>query len=771
MRIREWTVPKMPRTWPIFPTSMTPSFGPSISSARRPWLSLTLSLVFCGMGFRVASAEQVSFSRDVMAVLSKAGCNMGACHGNANGKGNLRISLRGENAQEDAATLRKDLRGKLVNIDDPAASFLLRKPTLSASHEGGKRFAEDSLEYQTLRDWIAQGAENDLEKQPALTKLEVSPGEQFSYGETKEVKLSTQATFADGTQRDVSRWAVYEPSNAVVKVTADGLAQAQQFGETTVIIRYLHLQKAVRLAFVPERPDFQWQPPAALHPLDAAVDAKLQKTRLSHSPLCDDLTFLKRASVDLLGRPPTGAEAKAFAAEPLPSQEKRAKLVDALLARREYGETWALRWSDLLRNEEKVVDPRGVKILWRWLRDSFNGDMPLDRFSKLLLTSQGSTYEFAPANYYRTLRDPATRAEATAQVFLGTRLTCAKCHNHPFERWTQTDYYQFAAVFDGLGYHSLRDIRQDSLDKNEHRGEQVVFRSKEFKFQDPRSKKAPTQAMLGEESPQVKDTEKRFEEMADWLTKHPLFAQVQVNRIWYHLMGQGIVDPVDDFRSTNPPSNPALLAVLVEEFEKGGRRVKPLVRAILLSRTYQLASVPNQTNVEDTLNYSRGIVRRLPAEPLLAGIYQTLGGKTKFGGHPEGLPVSHLPGITAFGRGGAQDDDIFLKCFGRPPRLIGSETERNNGTSLAQVFLLTSGKRVDQLLRQEGGLVDRLMKQFPGNRRGLVEEAFWEILARPVTEGEWAALEPAMGAVGEDRKATEDFLWAVLNSKEFLLRK
>jgi hypothetical protein len=733
--------------------------------------AITGFLVMAGSGVAENAGAPVSFAREVMAVLSKSGCNMGACHGNTNGKGNLKISLRGEDALGDAARLRKDLHGRLLNVDDPLASFLLRKPTLSASHEGGKRFAEGSLEFETLRRWIAEGATSDVEKQPVLTELDVSPGEQYLYGKDRSVKIVATARFADGATRDVSRWAVYEPSNLVVKVSEDGVVQAQQDGETTVTVRYLHLQKPVRLAFVPERADFTWKPLPVLQPLDSFVDEKLERLRMNASVICDDATYMRRVSCDVLGRPPTAEEAKAFLAESGDTQQKRAKLVDSLIAKREYGELWALRWSDVLRNEEKVADPRGVKIFNNWLRDSLNGDLSLDRLAKSLVTSVGSTYEFPPANYYRVLRDPATRAEATAQVFLGTRLGCAKCHNHPFERWTQTDYYQFSALFDGLEYHALRDGRTDRFDKNEQRGEQVVFRKDEYNFLDPRTKKQPVQAMLGADSPRVKQPEKRFEELAAWLVGHPLFAQVQANRVWYHLMGVGIVDPVDDFRATNPPSNPNLLKHLAETLMQNGYRLKPLVRTILLSRTYQLSSEPNAWNAADTHNFAKGTVRRLPAEQLINAVHQALEGQSDFSGYASGMSAIQMPGVKAYRRNGGNEDDVFLQCFGKPQRLLSSETERNGSTSLAQVFLLTNGKRIDDLLKEEGGVTTTLLKEGAGNAENVAKAAFWKVLGRPMESNEWAALQNSAGDLANDAARVQDLLWALLNTKEFLLRK
>jgi hypothetical protein len=496
---------------------------------------------------------------------------------------------------------------------------------------------------------------------------------------------------------------------------------------------------------------------------------------INQSAICEDSVFLRRVYLDVLGILPTEVEARAFLADARPTQEKRTSLVDGLLQRPEYGQQWALRWSDLLRNEEKVVDVRGVALLWRWIRDSFNEDKPLDQFSRELVSGFGSTYENPPANFLRALRDPASRAEATAQVFLGVRLQCAKCHNHPFERWTQDDYYRFSALFDGVDYHVLRNGRGDKFDKHEYRGEQVVHMQGKRDFKDPRTKKLPKPGMLGSEAPAVQNDPERFTEMAQWLTAkdQPLFARVQANRIWYHLIGIGIVDPVDDFRATNPPSNPVLLEALAAEFVKNGFRVKPLVRSILLSRTYQASAVPNATNREEGANFARVLPRRFTAEQVLDAVQSVLQVSSEFRGQPDGLRAGELPGVRGGGRkeGGPTDDDRFLQCFGKPARLISSEMERSNSTSLSQVFLLTSGPRMHQMLRKESNFLTTLQKESDGNGFQLMERAFLAALGRFPISAEKSALETAAGPIASDRTALEDFIWSLLNSKEFLMRQ
>ena len=403
-----------------------------------------------------ANAESpgpVSFRHDVMAVLSKAGCNSGPCHGNQNGKAGFKLSLRGEDAEFDLKAITRDMFARRVNPNDPDQSLLLVKATTQLAHEGGLRFRKDSPEYAMLRRWIADGAGDDADTAPKLARIEVSPVDRILVEPVKEAQLRARAFFSDGTERDVTSLAVYEPASTALKVSHDGLATCDAPVETTVLVRYLDKQAPVRLAFIPARPDFAWRKTPANNFIDDHVFAKLKTLRLNASPLCTDSEFIRRACLDLLGLLPTAGEARAFATDK--RRDKRAKLIDALLERPEFTEFWALKWSDVLRNEEKVLDRKGVQAYYHWIRRSLVENKPLDQFVRELVSARGSTYQNPPANFHRANRDAVTRAEATAQLFLGTRLQCAKCHNHPFDHWTQTDYYDWADVFARIDYKIL----------------------------------------------------------------------------------------------------------------------------------------------------------------------------------------------------------------------------------------------------------------------------------------------------------------------------
>lgn len=741
-----------------------------------PGLWCGLSLL--GLGLRLRGEEATSFYREVMPILARSGCNAGACHGNANGKGGLKLSLRGEDPVLDAQTLTRNLPNKRIQPEAPASSYLLRKPTRQISHEGGVKFTAESPEYAVLCQWIRQGARDDTATAPRLSGLRVTPPELVLISPQWSTPLTVEATFADGSTRDVTRWAVYTPANLLVEISPEGIATATREGETTIIVRYLHLQVPVRLAFVADRPNYTWGGAQSVNFIDEAVFAKLRLLKLNPSEICDDVTFLRRVSFDLLGLPPTAEEARQFLADSRPAAERRAALVETMLARPEFGEQWALRWGDLLRNEEKALDTTGVEAYYTWLRDGFNADKPVDQLARELVMGLGSTYTAPAANYYRALRDPATRAEATAQVFLGTRLQCAKCHNHPFEKWTQNDYYRFSALFDGIDYKILSNEPPDKFDKHAFIGEQVVHLEGKREFKDPRTKAAPAPGLLDPAAPAMPHPEgpERLQELANWLTAptQPLFAKVQANRIWYHLLGTGVVDPVDDFRATNPPSNPALLEALAVAFTQGGMHVKSLVRSILLSRTYQASSVPDATNATDVTNFSHATVRRHTAEQLLDAVHLGLAMPEKFRNSDEGRRAGQLAGVKRKVKGDRTDltpDDQFLVCFGKPQRLISSELERSNSTSLAQVFTLTSGPGLQELLTSSHNVLNDLVLQAGTETSALVDALCWQLLSRPATAAERGPLSTALEQTADRRQAAEDLAWALLNSKEFLLRK
>jgi len=712
----------------------------------------------------------ISFRHDVMALLSKSGCNAGICHGNANGKGGFKLSLRGDDPSLDFQVLTRSQFGRRINLIDPADSILLRKPTTSISHRGGKRFNKDSNEYRILYQWIADGAPADAKDLPKLTSLIVSPMQRV-LKPNQPVQIKATALFSNGQRRDVTRLAVYEPTDPMLNVTPQGMVRSSHAGQTTVLVRYLHNQQAVRLWFVPPRPDFTFSAPEPKNLIDRHVFKQLHRLRMNPSEVCDDSVFVRRLFLDLLGILPPAEEARQFVADT--SKNKRSSLIDKLLKRPEFADQWALRWSDLLRNEEKLLDRKGVPLFHQWIRKSMADAKPIDQFVRQLLTARGSTYKNPPANYYRALRQPNIRAESIAQVFLGTRLQCAKCHNHPFERWTQDDYYGFAANFARINYKIIENKRKDKNDKKQFIGEQIVQMADKGEVQHARTGKTAHPSFLGADAPKLGPKDDRLEPMARWLTSpdNPLFAKVMVNRIWHSMMGRGLVDPVDDFRATNPASHPALLAELAQKFVESNYNLRHIVRLIANSQTYQLSSTPNSTNRDDRINASHTLIRRLTAEQLVDAIGQATSAPVKFNGYDPGIRAGQLPGVNKVYRdGNPSPGDRFLTLFGKPPRLLNCQCERTNETALGQVFELCSGPLIHQMLTTKDNRLDKLLKANKG-ARFIVKELYWATLSRSPNDHELKNAVKHLEKAGMSRTALEDVTWSLLNAKEFILRR
>jgi hypothetical protein len=705
-------------------------------------------------------ARPVSYRHDVCALLSKAGCNMGACHGNLNGKGGFRLSLRGDDPRFDLAALTRDAQGRRIDRAAPERSLIVRKPTGQLPHEGGFRFPSGSPEARALLGWIAD-PRDDLDTAPRLSRLTVFPAERMAAAPSRSQQLVVTAEFADGARRDVTRQAAYDVGDPTrCAVTPDGLVEVQGPCEVTVAVRYLGGRGISRLAFLHDRPDFAWPAIEPANVVDVHVFAKLKALKILPSEPATDAAFLRRAYLDAIGLLPTPDEARAFLADRDP--QKRAEVVDRLLARPEFADFWALKWADLLRNEEKTMGPKGVWVFQRWLRDQIARDVPLDQFARSIVTARGSTWRNPPASFYRTNRDPQTAAETVGQVFLGVRLQCARCHNHPFDVWTQDDYYGLAAFFANLGRKEINNLRRDNLDKHEINGDEVVYLSGRPEMVQPRSGEMMAPKPPGGPRPALGDDPDALDDLADWLTRdNPQFARNLANRVWYHLLGRGIVEPVDDFRDSNPPSNPALLDALTAEFVKGGTRLRPLVALIMKSRTYQFGSTPNPTNADDEANFARAAVKLVPAEVLLDAIGQALGRAGSFPDAPATARAVQLPGARMGGE--------FLKVFGKPDRLLTCECERSESTTLAQAFQLINGEAIRRKLQAPDNRIGRLLKS--GLRApDILDDLYLASLCRPPTDAERAGALAYIARAKDRRRAWEDLAWAILNSKEFLLR-
>lgn len=719
-----------------------------------------------------------SFRNQVMAILSRNGCNLGTCHGNQHGKGGFKLSLRGQDPEVDFVTLTRQLGGRRVNSLLPEESLLLQKPLMLVPHEGGRRFEQESLAYQILRDWIAAGLPGDPADAATLQTLEVTPVHQTISDPQKSAQLTVTAVFADGSRRDVTDLAVFDSSSPNVTISASGLASAEHSDQTTITVRYLDQQAAVRLEFVPEAPDFVFQSPRVSNAIDDAVFRQLNRLKINPSSLCDDRTFLRRVYLDVTGQLPPASRAREFLASTQP--DKRSLLIDELLASEDYVDFQTLRWADLLRVEVKTLDSKGMEVFHRWIRESIAADVPLRDFAAEIIGARGSTYKVPQANFYRALRNPEERAESTAQVFLGIRLQCAKCHNHPFDRWTQDDYYGWSNFFARIDYEIIENKRRDKNDKHEFDGEQIVLIQDKGEVRNPSTGREAALRFLGDAGvvPVREDAAKpesgdRLQQLAAWIRDpgNQRFAATQANRIWYQLMGQGVVDPIDDFRSTNPPSNPELLQVLQREFIGGDFRTRHLMRLILNSSVYQLSSTTNDTNRSDETGFSHVTPRRLTAEQTLDAIGQSLNVSIKFGGHETGVRAIQLVGVRNGGHRFSTPEvgDRFLQLFGKPDRLQTCECERSEETTLAQTFELVSGTLMQELVKDETGRISQSVSSDLTTDE-FITDFYWSALTRAPSENERRSLTEYLDAAPDRRSALEDIAWAVLNSNEFLLR-
>ena len=695
----------------------------------------------------------IQFESEVLVALSKQGCNSGACHGSPSGKGGFRLSLRAFDRKLDELTLIREDFGRRTNSLDAEQSLLLLKPLMKVAHGGGKQLHKDDAAYAILRDWISQGASVDPANTPRVTSLEVYPGQkQVLAVRDGGQQLAVTAHFADGSRRDVTHLAAYETSDtAVATVDVNGFVTPHERGEVAILVRVLEYIESVPLMFVESVDDFQWKSPTPNNYIDELVNAKLKQLQYLPADTCSDEEFLRRVSLDLLGILPTVDEATAFLADE--SKRKRERLIDALLDRDEYAKFWALKWGDLLKMTSKLVGDEGVYKYHRWVEKSLHENMPYDEFAKQLLTGTGSTLANPPANFYRTSADMNECVETISQVFLGARLQCAKCHNHPFERWTQDNYYGLGAFFNRVQRRSTS-----------RPGEMFVYTSFSGEVTQPRTGQAmtPWLPQIGSiDSPD--DTDRRLA-FADWLVNpdNPYFARIEANRIWSQLFARGIVDPIDDFRDSNPPSNDALLTALAKDFVESGYDRKHLLRVILNSRTYQASYQTTEYNQEDTKYFSHQEPRLLGAEQLLDAINHTLGLKQNFGNLPPGTLATQLPAPDV-----VKVD--FLKVFGQPERSTVCACERADDSNLGMAIELFNGPMIHEKLSDSN---NRFRKSLAAGKPvdEVVREIYLAAVCRPPTEFEMQAALDHCSKNPDPVVGVEDVCWALFNTDEFLFQ-
>ena len=740
-------------------------FDPRPSYPRR-WLTLLLTLLLAAPIFAAdpESPRPVSFVNDVVPVLTKAGCNAGACHAKAGmGQNGFQLSLLGFEPQEDFEHLVKESRGRRVFAASPEQSLLLLKASGRLPHGGGVRLEQGSEGYVLLRSWISQGATFDQATAPRPVSLTVQPARQ-TIPVKGEQQLKVTARYADGRMRDVTALALYEANDrAMAETTESGRVKISDIpGNVAVMVRYQALAAVCNVAIPLGAPVAQLPP--ARNFIDQLVFANLKLLGIPPSPVCDDATFLRRVSLDLAGRLPTVAEAEAFLASKIPT--KRDQLVDALLTTPDYADFFANKWTALLKNKRDAASDITANFAFHsWVRDSLLANKPYDRLVRELLAATGTIEGNPPVAWYKRVKQPTEQLEDVAQLFLGVRMQCAQCHHHPFERWSQHDYYSMSAFFSQIGRKPTATA-----------GEDVIFHKRGVAQTENKKTKLPVKpAGLGDPTLDIPPDEDPRLRLADWMGNkaNPFFAKALVNRYWKHFFKRGLIEPEDDIRDTNPPSNPELLDALAKHFVESGFDLKAVVRVITQSATYQLSATPNQHNGVDRQNFSHFYPRRMQAEVLLDSIDQLTGAKTDFADLPAGTRAIALPD-NSYNRGSA-----FLKVFGRPEGASVCECERASSASLAQSLHLMNAADVKAKLATSGGRAERLAKadkpeaaklrelylaafaREPQSHEQAVAE---EYLARPREDAEGKPLPPAQAR----RLAYEDLLWALINTKEFL---
>jgi hypothetical protein len=706
-----------------------------------------------------AKPQSVSFPNELIATLNVGGCNAGACHGTPSGKNGFRLSLRGYDPPADYLQLTRDILGRRSDRLDPDASLILQKALARVPHEGGQRFAPTSLPAQVMRQWLSEGLRNDPPGAPAVVRIEIAPGSRVMSAPARWQQLAVRATFTDGRVRDVTRLTVFSSSDAAVAdVSNTGLVEFGQSGEVAILCRYLDQLLPVRLTYLEPRPGFRWPNPPEHNYIDTHVFAKLKMLSIPPAELCTDQEFIRRAYMDLCGILPEPAATRTFLASQ--ASDKRARLVDALLRRPEYADFWTLKWSDILRSNRKAIQVKGIHVFQAWLRGHIAADTPFDAVVRELLTANGNTFANPPANYYRIARDPQNLAETTAQLFFGIRMQCAKCHNHPFERWTQDDYYSTAAFFARV--RQKKDA--DTAGPNPQAvGDEIIYVDRGGEVVQPRTGKTMPPKFMGGAVPPIPPGQDRREVFAAWLTRgdNPFFAKSVVNRVWFHLNGRGVVDPVDDFRDSNPSANDALLDALTKDFVQHHFDVKHLIRTVMNSRTYQLSAQTNEFNKDDNKYFSHAVTKLHAAEPLLDAICYATDVPEKFAGLPLGTRAVQLPD--------GEVNHPFLKTFGQPGRELACECERESDSNLAQALQLINGPTINEKLRKPDNRIGKLLAKKLSDKE-ILDELYLVLLTRPPSGDEVKATLAYVAKAKDRRKAWEDVLWALLNAKEFLFR-
>jgi hypothetical protein len=731
--------------------------------------------------------QPVSFRNEFIASLNVGGCNQGACHGVPSGRGGFRLSLRGYNPPADYQELTREVLGRRTDRLTPEASLIYLKAVGRVAHEGGQRFGANTVAARTMLAWLKDGQPDDPPGLPALKKIEIAPGPRVLVAPACGQQLAVLAHFADGSARDVTRLTVFTSSDdGIARVDANGLVELRQSGEAAILCRYLDQIECIRLTYLQPRNEFHWSNPPENNYVDRHVHAKLKMLNILPSELCTDQEFLRRVYLDLCGILPQPEEVSTFLADS--SADKRPRLIDQLLERPEFADFWTHKWLDLLRSNRLTIQIKGSHAYRQWLRNHIAHNTPWSQVVRDLLTANGSTFANPSANYFRgtynnrapvVVREPTALAETTAQLFFGIRLQCAQCHNHPYERWTQDDYYHMAAWFaqvkakadpvqPGIAPPPYQwQLREDAI---------VIFSARTGEVTQPRTGQVMAPKVPGMPAPVIPPGKDRREVLADLITskENPFFARATVNRLWFHMFGKGIVDAPDDFRDSNPPANDPLLDALAKDFADHNYDMKHVLRTMANSRTYQLSAHANEANQDDDRYFSHALVKRkrLSAEVLLDAICAATQVPEKFTGFPEGTRAVQLPDgqvIDTGGRYASWDRHPFLKAFGQPAREASCECEREGDLNLARALELKNGTFVRQKVQTPDNRIGKLLaRKVPD--AAILKELFLATLSRLPQPDEARAALDVVAKTADKRAAWEAVQWALLNTNEFLFR-
>lgn len=711
-----------------------------------------------------------SFRHDVQPVLARMGCSTGACHGALAGKGGFKLSLRGYDAMADYQAITRDARGRRIEPTDPGKSLLLLKPTMAVPHKGGLRFEVDSEAYAILSSWIADGTVPPRAEDPAIEEIEVFPREvTLRIGD--EQRMVVRARYSDGRIRDVTPWSKFAATNeAVATVDEDGHIRALGHGGGAVTAWFASKIANVRITvpYESKSPDVVYSEANRRNFIDNLVLKQLQSLHLPPAPPAEDATFIRRAYLDTIGRLPTSDEVRAFLADH--DNGKRDRLIDHLLSREEFVDYWSYQWSDLLLINGTKLRPEAVKSFYLWIRQRVSENTPWDTFARRIVLARGGSLEEGETNFYALHQDPGTMTENISQAFLGLSIGCAKCHNHPLEKWTNDQYYAMANLFarvQAKGWGG--EVRNGD-------GVRTLFVASQGDLLQPSKGVPQPPAPLDADPLPITSGQDRREYLADWLTSpdNPYFARAITNRVWANFFGVGLVEPVDDLRLSNPASNEELLAAAARYLVDQNFDLKALMRVILQSSTYQQSSVPAADSRDDARNYSHYYPRRLMAEVALDAISQVTG-------VPSDFTEIEYPGAdvekTEFYAKGTRALQVydsavvsrFLRTFGRHQRVITCQCDRSNEPSLVQALHITNGDTILAKCAAKDGTVESLLASGRPDYR-IVEELYLAALSRYPTDRELTQLLAVLdGAAENERRATmEDLFWAVLSSREFL---